>query len=218
MKPILVLILFISFISNSLSQHRGKTSNLIYGIEIQYSYFQQTSKTLNTFLTTNYDHPITDYRLVGINFKYIMNWNRKKYHDFNMNFDYVLPTNYTSNSSTRSFSINGYQWGMMILGNDLLHKKKKIDLIIGTGFNAGKFNLHQDNETTTLDFSNKFFAPKITSEFRLIFGKMCAGIRAEYQYDLSNKNWNSNSNESLPSTKFTGAKLQVFVGFGKVSR
>jgi hypothetical protein len=47
---------------------------------------------------------------------------------------------------------------------------------------------------------------------------MCAGIRAEYQYDISNKNWTSKSNESLPFTKFTGMKLQLFVGFGKVSR
>ncbi len=217
MKTILLLILFFSFNFYSISQNRRETSHF-YGLEFQYSYFQTNIKALNSFLNTNYGHSITDVRLVGLNFKALTEVNRKHKYDSNFSFDYVLPTTYMSTSATRSFDIKGYQWGMMILGNDLLYKKKNVDLIFGTGLNAGKFKLHEDNETTTVDFFNKFLAPKLTSEFRLIFGKMCVGIRAEYQYDISNKSWKSTTNEFLPLTKFTGYKIQAFVGLGKVNR
>lgn len=216
MKNLLLITLLIFLpISILFSQSRTKRWNSdFYGLEVQYCYFQPKIKELNSYLTSNYNSAIKTMSFVGLNFKEVGIVNKKFTYDWNIDFNYLIPTTYFSSLNSTSYALGGFQWGSMVHGHDLLYKVKRLDFIIGGGFNAGKYKLTQNNVNEKLEYKNKFFAPKITSEFRIIIKRFSIGIRAEYQWDTSKRNWTSNSSSYIPSTRFSGLNLQAFIGYG----
>lgn len=216
MKNLFIITLLLSFSSSFFSQSKAKSwCSDFYGFELQYSNFHPKMENLNAYLNTYYGNSIENIASVGLSYKDIgkVNINDFKY-DWNLDFNYILPTNYNSILNTNFFNLRGYQWGSMVHGHDILYKMKRIDLIIGGGFNAGRYILTENNINEKVELKNKFFAPKIASEFRVILKTFSFGARAEYQWDTSSRNWKSNSTQILPYTRFSGLNVQIFVGYG----
>lgn len=216
---ILLILLLICFGSTaqkktSYAARNVRGSSHFYGYEFEYSYMTPKVDYLNTYLTAEYGKGITNVATVGLNLKYIYKVNRKGTADYNWNFDYFLPQTVTS-ASASSYTLKGYQWGTMMYGKDILHHSRHFDLILGGGFNVGKYKLNENNGVQATEFKNKFFAPKLTSEFRIILGQTVAiGARAEYQWDTTARSWSSSSSATLPGSRFSGTYFQAFIGFG----
>jgi hypothetical protein len=125
----------------------------------------------------------------------------------------VIPQKLQLNDSTSAI-INGFNFAASVWGFDVIPKKQNIDLIISAGFNTGRLRLFIDKNTRQ---KNPFVSPNISITPRFIFGKLCFLIRAEYDIDVSSKNWRSSNfseTKHFPISQYsnTGFSLSACIG------
>lgn len=207
-KPLLILVtLFIKgqlcFSQDSLLT--GKISNFS-GLELFYSKFNLNIDELNNSSITS----------IGLNLKTNLVLNRRYTFDWEGFYSLVIPQTFALTNNLQT-TLSGYNWGMLIYGQDLLHKHERVDFIIGLGFNAGNYKIILEQNHTSNSFSNPIFSPKIQSELRFILGRVSLGLRGSYMWDISSGTWKNKNDSSFSfnNAKFTGLDLQGFIGFGR---
>ena len=189
-----------------------------YGYEINYGQYSPSIVDLNDKLKMNYGFSFSPLNTIGLNLCGAVAYNRFIIADANMTFNYFMPTTKNYGDSL-SLTLRGYQFGLSPFGQDLLHKSKHFDLIIGTGFYAGRLRIDSKAKNdNTYKYTNPFFSPKVHVEFRAIIGKISLGIRAEYIVDTGKGRWRrkDSSLQALQVSKTTGTMYQVFIGFGSL--
>lgn len=100
-------------------------------------------------------------------------------------FSLLLPHSFRYNDSTR-LKITGFNFGMHLLGWDLLSKFKNVDFITAFGFNTGMVWLFGN---ANYRLKNAYFSPKITMIPRFTIKRFVISFTGEYDYDISSKRW-----------------------------
>ncbi|MBI1289012.1 MAG: hypothetical protein GC178_15700 [Flavobacteriales bacterium] len=146
-------------------------------------------------LNAKHGFSIPNVQTVGSECKTLLNVNRKYVFDASLSYHFSLPVHMENNGT--EMDMWSFQWGLMLYGKDFLYKKKRLDAVVGIGFNQGFGFLSTTQNDTIRKYNNPYFAPKVTAELRGTVWKLSLGTRAEYQIDVSKKAWKTKSDVSI---------------------
>jgi hypothetical protein len=102
-----------------------------------------------------------------------------------VSMEQMLPYTITINDSIRA-KMTGFSMGLPLFGFDLLRRSKMVDFLIVAGANVGRLGLGGDDRVRS---KNPFISPKLLVMPRIALGKLVISAKAEYSYDVSEKQW-----------------------------
>ncbi len=208
------LLLFSAFTSNAQDHSPSKwaSKNDALGMSFGLSKYQlgSTRDALNEKYPDSFGPFLLQY---GITASPCILVNRKR--AFDMHLDLMIYDNHGNNTpDSINYSWGGWHFGYD-LGFDVFPKVRSIDLIVGLGFNTGRFKLTQQDQSGIVNVNtNPFFAPKITLEPRVVIKQLfCFSVRSEIMADVSSGSWRNKSNgvDDLGATKATGWSLMFTI-------
>lgn len=150
----------------------------------------------------------------GMSYSSVVDINQKRQLDTHI--DLMLYDNHGNSGTTDSlrYSWSGWHFGWD-QGFDTFPKVKYLDVIVGFGFNWGRFKLVRDSKMSESSINtNPFFAPKFILEPRFTLGKLfMIGIRSELAADITRGRWKKKQNglNDIGNTRATGANLMVTI-------
>ncbi len=132
-----------------------------------------------------------------------------------MQLQYFLPQTITVNDSLDG-KISGFNFGMTLVGVNLLPFSRHFSLYLGWGFNTGRLLVRANGYRAQ---KNPFFAPLVSFKPTVYFGRLALGVNAVYQWDISKRGFrpvnisNRSANFLLPTQKQSGLMLQFTLGW-----
>ncbi|GAB5417942.1 MAG: hypothetical protein Crog3KO_13640 [Crocinitomicaceae bacterium] len=134
---------------------------------------------------------------------------------FDMHLDLMIYDNHGNNTpDSVNYSWGGWHFGYDF-GFDLFPGVRPIDIIVGVGFNTGRFKLTQQDQAGVINVNtNPFLAPKIILEPRFVIKQLfCFSIRSELMADVTSGSWRNKSNgvDDLGATKATGFSVLLTI-------
>lgn len=208
--------------SNERSFVNGWTSsNTLFSLEYGVSKFQLNA--LNDAMKTSSSSTFSDYLgCIVASYSSTFLVSRKFAMDSHLDYMYFhsIPSVLEINDSSRYFT-RGFHIGFDGC-KDLFPRHQNVDLLLGLGFNAGRFMFAHWNPTIDdklnrkNKYTNPFFAPKLVIEPRFILSKHFAiSIRAELQLDVTNQGWTRRNNNLSPigRSAATGYNLRLTLGW-----
>lgn len=122
----------------------------------------------------------------------------------------VISDMITINDSVQ-YQISGNVFSVA-LGTNLLTGSRSVDLLWAAGFNLGRLKATSDPAA----WKNPFFSPKLTLQPRILMWKFALSVRAEYEFDISKRQWNKIGEGSGPARldDFDQSGTSLFVMLG----
>lgn len=183
--------------------------DILYGTKLFKSNFYNQ---VNTLINYSYSSPV---QLVGIGYSGGFNVTRGQF-DFvgHVSYKQVIPHRLAINDTIKC-NINGFVFSACVFGWDFFSKSKIFHLLFSGGFNTGRLRLG-GNEWARQ--KNPFFSPKISLQPKIAIGKIILSVRADYEWDVSSKNWRrthfaTKDKINLDPLKETGATVFFCFGF-----
>lgn len=157
------------------------TFELFYG---QHVYYPNNFTSINRFDFYKYSNPIhsVGFRTGAV----IQTFNVIEY-AFNMGYTQIIPQRIMVNDSLQG-RINGCHFSLNYLGFDITPNSSYASILFGTGINFGRLRISTNAFKAQ---KNPFFAPTFYFNPRFFIGKFIIGLKAEYQFDISKRNWRS---------------------------
>ena len=117
-----------------------------------------------------------------------------------------------ANDSVRT-KYSGNLFGFDLYGLNFLPKTKWVDFVISTGLNIGSKKVRIERE---IKYKNWIFAPRITTELRLIVKqKFAISVKAEAQYDITKGRFKLKKGEDVLSLEgFKYNPIMISTGIG----
>ena len=142
--------------------------------------------------------------------------NRKFGFDGTLNYHYISPiTAIIGDESSALF--RGYHVGLDF-GVDMLRKFEKIDLVVGFGFETGRYKVVINDYYSPYDewnYRRPFFSPKLSVTPRFQVWNLILSLRTEAMLDISNKSWKKTPSETFdfPKIAASGINFEVSLGY-----
>ena len=183
--------------------------DLVYGYKSLnsdfYGQFNTLSKSFNSSL------PL---QLAGISFTGTFDQSRGKPYDGHLTYCQVVPQQIIVQDSLKG-NINGFVFGCTSWGFDIFPNSNRFDLQMSVGFNTGRLRITQNE---LLRQKNPFFSPEVSLHPRIELGKFVLSLRADFEYDISRKNWRrtyfaSEDKVNLAGIKQSGLSLLAGIGY-----
>jgi hypothetical protein len=128
-------------------------------------------------------------------------------------YSHIIPQKIMVNDSI-SAKITGFNFGVHLWGFDLFRRSKYVGLFVDFGFNTGRLRLTGD---PYVNQKNPYFSPKLTVIPRVYISNFCFQITAEYDHDISSKNWRKTNFSNSPKInllKASSSGLTVLASVG----
>jgi len=199
---IVILTVLVSFKNYAQSDSSSATSSLdlMYGYRVFNTNF---NNQLNTTKHFNFKTPI---QLAGIEIS--------DEHYINKNLDYYGHLSYCQIIPQNIHLQNTYcKLGGFIFGLDYgfsLGFNRKFKVLMGAGFNTGRTKVFGRD---FLDQKNPFFSPKVCIQPKVTIKTLVLSIRAEYDFDISNTQWQKTSSKSVNTFMLGNFKQNCFTAF-----
>lgn len=223
MKALFFTILSIfSFVSNAQKDKKNNppkviipngeivTLDVLYGTIL---YQKSLSNNLNSFRYSKIGNPL---QTIGLSLTYTVDaTSTTHYYSTHFSYSQIIPQYFSINDSLPG-KINGGIFSVNLLGYDLTAKSKFSSILIGGGFNTGRLRVSADDYRS---LRNPYFAPALFLNPRFLIKRLAISIRAEYQFDVSQKRWKpvhfSRKGErfSLDNLSQSGLILNVCLGW-----
>lgn len=126
-------------------------------------------------------------------------------------FSLFVPQHLQVNDSIPGL-ISGFNFGWSLTVYDFLERTQRWNLFVLAGFNTGGIRLSGNGY---INQKNPYFAPKLVLNPRVALGRFSLSLIAEYDVDISNKNWKSkwtSRHEKIPLSKTSISGLTLLAG------
>lgn len=173
---------------------------------VHQTFYAQT----NTFNAFDAARPLNLLGL-GVNGHFVMT----RGHDWfgHANLLMLLPQTISINNTEQAY-LYGYSVALSLYGFNLLNEKKRNELVISAGLNAGNTCLggHQQ-----LRQKNAFIGPMASSYIKIYIRNFSIAFNLQYDYDITNPNWKKSwfvKTEQMQINKWRQSGLSAFLCFG----
>lgn len=136
-----------------------------------------------------------------------------RYNSYAFSISQMIPIDIIINDTLKA-KLTGCNFGLPLIGYDLLKNQKNIDLIIMTGVNVGRLRIY-DNKLVRS--KNAYFSPKGTLLLRITFKKIVLSFLGEYDRDISSGKWKKlkiGSENTIGPNSFYQSCYSFSVGLG----
>jgi len=208
----LILVITLLLLTNRGKAQKRNTESfdILYGAKLFNNNFYNQFNTINNY---SYNSPV---QMIGIGYSGGFAFTRSSWLDFDGHLSYaqIVPHQLTINDSIKC-NINGFVFSASLFGWDFFPKSKYFHLLFSGGFNTGRLRLG-GNEWVRQ--KNPFFSPKLSLQPKIVIGKIILSVRADYEWDISSKNWRrtvfaTKDKINLDSFKMDGTTVFFCFGF-----
>lgn len=151
---------------------------------------------------------------LGIGVTTVLMVNRKFTFPAEICFSHLIPQSIELSDSV-SGRLSGFNVGLPLAGYDLFNNSRNVDLLFGTGFNAGRIRLFGD---ARLEQVNAYFAPYFSFSPRFVIGKVVVRLRMMFEFDITRSSWrnvwfSSSPKVDLGPMKSSGLSSSISIGW-----
>lgn len=212
---LLLILIFGYFISYGQDSTEVEYRDDIFSLDIIYGHYllkNNFNSKINSQNNFSFSNPI---QTLGISFSGA--YKRGERHDYAIHLSYsqVIPQQIIINDAIKS-EINGFIFGLNMLGKDLLPRSKNANCIVGFGFNSGRLRVSSEGYKQQ---KNPFFSPTLSIQPKINIGPIALSIRYDYSFDISKSNWrsvnftNKSNVLNLTPLKQTGGIIYLSMGW-----
>ena len=173
-----LIITFLSLLYSISLAAFNPSENGTVGLMTGYTYSQNYSDFRNSLGIQSINR-----QFIGLDLNTTVIHSRSSSTDAQFQFLYNIPISSSINGINYNFY--GHSYGLGVFGFDLTYKSKVLDILFIPGVNWGTNKVIEDNSK----YRNKFIAPKINTQIRFNIKSVSLSITADYQFDISNKDW-----------------------------
>lgn len=182
--------------------------DIIYGTHF---YLKDFNKQLNTIKKLDISKPV---QTIGISLTAAYVREEKHNYGIHLSYSQIIPQKIQLNDSIAG-KINGFNFSFNYYGIDITPKSTISSLMFGLGFNAGRLRIITDSYK---GLKNPFFAPALFFNPRFFIGNFVIGLRADFQFDITSKNWRSvlisKKQTNISAPKFNQTALLTYFTLG----